>query len=67
MNDIVYFSSGSKDKGSPRKHLKHCIVCYKKKGLLFYCTTGDFILMDSDYWERRREKEAKEKEKEERW
>lgn len=45
MSDLAYFSSDSKDKGLPRKQLKHCIVCCKKRNLLFYCSTINFILM----------------------
>lgn len=44
MGDIAYFSSGPADKGLPRKLIKHCIVCTKKKELIFYCSTNDFIL-----------------------
>ena len=38
-----YFDTEEK-KVKPKKLLKHCIVCNKKKGLLFYCSTKDFIL-----------------------
>lgn len=42
MNDVNYLASG--ERKSPKKLIRHCIVCKKKKHLLFYCSTGDFIL-----------------------
>ena len=38
-----YFDSG-KIQNKPKRLLKHCLVCNKKKGLLLYCSTNDFIL-----------------------
>lgn len=42
MSKTNYFASGENDK--PKKLIKQCIVCTKKKHLIFYCSTNDFLL-----------------------
>ena len=41
--ELKYFDSGEKE-SKPRKLLKHCVVCNKKKNLIFYCSTKEFII-----------------------
>lgn len=40
-NANFLFSCGRK---TPRKLLDHCVVCSKKKDLVYYAITNDFII-----------------------
>ena len=43
----------------PLHLIKHCLVCSKKKNLVFYCSTKDFILqICNKCWEERTPKFA---------
>ena len=40
-NTNFLFSGGRK---TPRKLLDHCVVCSKKKDLVYYAITNDFLI-----------------------